>query len=161
LKGYHTRLERITIAYQKAIQEYNHNFNAMLPLDIQEASQAEALKKRFEDSELPVYREKISRARMEAEKQFKEHFVARLNEYIEDGRESFREINETLKTLSFGRDQYRFTLEEKPERRSQLEVIRKAAEINVMEDGLFSALVDPEERRIVEGLFEKIIRKRA
>jgi len=157
-KGIRTRLERSAETYRKAVQEYNNRFNSLLPFDPEQESEAAAIKKRFEDSELPAYRVKITQAREEAERQFKEHFVARLNEYIEEARESFREINETLRTLSFGRDQYRFTLEERSDRRGQLEVIRKAAEINELEGGLFASLVNTEERRTVEALFEKILR---
>lgn len=157
-KGIRTRLERSAENYRKVVQEYNNQFNSLLPFDPEQESEAAAIKKRFEDSELPAYRVKITQAREEAERQFKEHFVARLNEYIEEARESFREINETLRTLSFGRDQYRFTLEERSDRRGQLEVIRKAADINELEGGLFASLVNTEERRTVEALFEKILR---
>ena len=158
VKGFRTRLEKSAEAYRKAVQEYNREFNSLLPLEPALSDEAAAVLKRYEDSELPLYREKIAKARADAELQFKEHFVARLNEYIEEAKESFREINETLKALSFGRDQYRFTLEERSERRGQLDVIRKAADITEMEDGLFASLADPEERRKVEALFESILR---
>jgi uncharacterized protein YPO0396 len=158
VKGYRTRLERSAETYRKAVQDYNSRFNALLSLEPTFADEASAVLRRYEDSELPLYREKISRARADAERQFKEHFVARLNEYIEEAKESFREINETLKVLSFGRDQYRFTLEERSDRRGQLEIIRKAADISEMEDGLFASLSNPDERRAVEALFERILR---
>ncbi len=158
VKGYRTRLEKAAESYRKAVQEYNQHFNALLSLEPAFADEAAGVLKRYEDSELPRYREKITKARSDAERQFKEHFVARLNEYIEEAKESFREINDTLKVLSFGRDQYRFTLEERSDRRGQLEIIRKAADISEIEDGLFAALSDPEERRAVEALFERILR---
>jgi len=79
---------------------------------------------RYRDTKLPAYREKIARARREAERQFKEHFVARMNEYINDARESFAEINHTLKEISFGEDQYSFSIRERPEKRQILEVPR-------------------------------------
>jgi len=158
VKGFRTRKEKAAEAYRKAVMEYNGRFNALLPLEPAYADEANLALKRYVDSELPQYREKIAKARSDAERQFKEHFVARLNEYIEVARESFREINETLKALSFGKDQYRFTLEERSDRKGQLEVIRKAAEINELEDGLFAALASQEERQAVENLFEKILR---
>lgn len=77
---------------------------------------------------------------------------------MEEARESFRKINETLREISFGRDQYRFTLEERAEKRGQLDVIRKAAGIAELETGLFAQLADPAERKAVELLFEKILR---
>lgn len=158
VKGARTRLEKAAEAYRAAVQKYNRECNALLPLEPSGAAEARSQLRRYVDSELPAYRERIMKARVDAERQFKEHFVARINEYVEDARESFREINETLRAMAFGRDQYRFTLEERPEKRGQLEVIRKAADISDAGDGLFAALVDPEERRAVEALFERILR---
>ena len=158
VKGFRPRLERAAETYRKSVQDYNSRFNSLLSLEPSFADEAASVLKRYEDSELPLYREKISRARGDAERQFKEHFVARLNEYIEEAKESFREINDTLKVLSFGRDQYRFTLEERADRRGQLEVIRKAADISEIEGSLFAALATAEERRAVEALFERILR---
>jgi len=158
VKGFRTRLERAAETYRKSVQDYNSRFNSLLSLEPSFADEAASVLKRYEDSELPLYREKISRARGDAERQFKEHFVARLNEYIEEAKESFREINDTLKVLSFGRDQYRFTLEERADRRGQLEVIRVAADISEIEGSLFAALATAEERRAVEALFERILR---
>jgi uncharacterized protein YPO0396/uncharacterized small protein (DUF1192 family) len=157
-KGTRTRLEGVAQAYRRQVQEYNGRFNALLSLEPALADEAAAALRRYEDSELPRYREKIAKARADAERQFKEHFVARLNEYIEDARESFAEINETLKALAFGRDQYRFTLEERADRRGQLDVIRKAAEISDLEGSLFAVLATEAERRAVEALFERILR---
>jgi uncharacterized protein YPO0396 len=156
-KSIRTRQDQAADQYRKAIQEYNASFNALLEWDPALPDQAVALLRRLEDSELPAYREKIAKARGDAERQFKEHFVARLNEYVEDARESFKEINETLRVLSFGRDQYRFTLEERAERRGQLDVIRKAAAIESEEGTLFAAGPDSEDRRVVEKLFERIL----
>jgi uncharacterized protein YPO0396 len=39
-----------------------------------------------------------------------------------------------------------------------LEVIRKAADISALEDGLFASLSTPEEKRAAEALFEEILR---
>ena len=40
-------------------------------------NEAETLLKRPETSELPEYREKIAKAYMDAEKEFKDHFISR------------------------------------------------------------------------------------
>jgi uncharacterized protein YPO0396 len=122
-----------------------------------ENATAETLLKRLETSELPEYREKITRAYRDAEKEFKDHFISRLNERIEEARESFREINDILKMLHFGHDQYKFDLKELDERKGQIEVIRLAAKIPAIEDGLFSQLEQPEERKAAEALFNSIL----
>ncbi|GHV82899.1 hypothetical protein AGMMS50212_02390 [Spirochaetia bacterium] len=108
-------------------------------------------------SELPAYREKIAGARTDAEREFKEHFISKLNERIEEARMSFREINDILKNLSFGRDQYRFSLEERSDRRGQIEIICKAAAIPTEDESLFAKLTDPAELKAVEDLFVRIL----
>jgi uncharacterized protein YPO0396 len=113
--------------------------------------------RRLETSELPEYREKIARARSDAEKEFKDHFVARLNEQIEEARMSFKEINDILDTLHFGADQYRFSLEERQERRGQIEVIRKIARIPAFDEGGLFDQFEGEESRAANELFDRIL----
>ena len=158
LQGNQIKLQKALEAYQGAIQKYNQVWNSMFSLRVEDSTELEALKKRLEASELPLYREKISRARAMAEQQFKEHFVSRLNEYIEEARESFREINAILRNLTFGKDQYHFTLEERNDRKAQLMVIRKAAEIHENRESLFEALTSDAERQAVDELFNKILK---
>jgi uncharacterized protein YPO0396 len=157
LKGFITRAESLQREYHNLVQAYDRDFNALLSVEPAESAEADKILRRLETSELPAYREKIAKTRRDAEREFKDHFISLLNERIENARESFREINETLRTLSFGRDQYRFTLEERSDRRGQIEIIRKAADIPSLEDGLFSQLTDPAEHRAAQELFERIL----
>jgi DNA repair exonuclease SbcCD ATPase subunit len=157
LKNFRTRTESLRKEYNKLVADYSDEFHYLLPVDPSENAEAETLLKRLETSELPEYREKIAKAYQDAEKEFKDHFISRLNEHIEEAKESFDEINEILRTLHFGRDQYRFTLEELGERKGQIEVIRQAAKIPSMDDGLFSQLADPGERKAAQDLFDRIL----
>jgi energy-coupling factor transporter ATP-binding protein EcfA2 len=157
LKGFRSRVENLRREYQNLVQSYDREFNALLSLEPSESAEAEKILKRLETSELPEYREKIVRAKQDAEKEFKEHFISRLNELIEEARESFHEINGILRQIPFGRDLYRFTLEERSDRRGQIEIVRKAAEIPSMEDGLFSQFINPDELKAVNDLFERIL----
>jgi uncharacterized protein YPO0396 len=157
LKNFRSRTESLRREYQHLAQEYDRDFNALLSLDPQESAEADKLLFRLETSELPEYQEKIERTRRDAEREFRDHFISILNERIENTRESFREINDTLKVLSFGRDQYRFVLEERHERRGQIEIIKKAADIPSPEDSLFNQLTDPGELKAARELFERIL----
>jgi energy-coupling factor transporter ATP-binding protein EcfA2 len=157
LKNFRTRTESLRKEYNKLVADYSDEFHYLLPVDPSENTEADTLLKRLETSELPEYREKIARAYQDAEKEFKDHFISRLNEHIEEAKESFDEINEILRTLHFGRDQYRFTLDELGERKGQIEVIRQAAKIPSMDDGLFSQLADPGERKAAQDLFDRIL----
>jgi uncharacterized protein YPO0396 len=111
----------------------------------------------YRETELPEYKDRISRARQEAERQFREHFVSRLNEYLLEAEESFREINHILDTIRFGKDHYRFSITRNPEKRSLLSAIATAAEVGEMEGTLFSALKTDQERESIERLFQDIL----
>jgi uncharacterized protein YPO0396 len=157
LKNFRSRTESLKKEYHRLVADYEQEFHYLLGVDPSDNAEAEGLLKRLATSELPEYREKIARAYQDAEKEFKEHFISRLNEHIEEARESFDEINEILRTLLFGRDQYRFTLEELSERKGQIEVIRQAAKIPALDDSLFAQLADPGERRAAQDLFDRIL----
>jgi uncharacterized protein YPO0396 len=157
LKGFRSRTESLKKEYNKLVASYENEFHYLLGMEPTENAEAETLLKRLETSELPEYREKIAKAYQDAEKEFKEHFISRLNEHIEEARESFKEINEILRTLHFGRDQYWFHLEELNERKGQIEVIRHAARIPMAEDSLFTQIIDPAERKAAEELFNRIL----
>ena len=157
-KGIETKADVALRKWRELVGTYNNTFNAILPFEIDQSSEIKRTLDRYETSELPEYLEKIARKRMDAEREFKDHFIACLNERIEEAKESFREINGILRELTFGRDQYRFTITECPERRGQIEIIRKSAEITSMDDGLFAQLVDPADREAAIELFNGILR---
>jgi len=157
LKGFKTHTETCKKEYNRLVADYEHEFHYLLGMEPSENTEAETLLKRLETSELPQYREKIAKAYQDAEKEFKDHFISRLNEHIEEARESFDEINDILRTLHFGRDQYWFHLEERNDRKGQIEVIRQSAKIPLNDGGLFSQLVDPAEKKAAEELFNRIL----
>jgi uncharacterized protein YPO0396 len=157
LKRFKSIAETCKKDYSILVREYDSEFHYLLGMEPRENAEAETLLRRLETSELPEYREKIAKAYRDAEKEFKDHFISRLNEHLEEARESFREINDILRTLHFGRDQYWFHLEELSERKGQIEVIRQAAKIPPAEDSLFSQIVEPEEKKAAEDMFNRIL----
>ncbi len=156
IKGLRTRLEKSTSRLTELKNSFNHTFTIYLSTAYDSDDFSRTLRK-YKETELPEYKERIRRAREEAEKQFREHFVSRLNEYITDAKESFKEINHTLGMIYFGQDQYRFSIEERPEKRKILDVIQSAAEIQEYEGTLFEALASDEQRESIEALFQSIL----
>ncbi len=156
-KGLETRLKRADEELLGRKAAFNRDYRIMLD-EVAEGSKPYIdLLLRYRDTELPAYREKIARARREAERQFKEHFVARMNEYINDAKESFTEINHTLKEISFGEDRYSFSIKERPEKRQILDVFQTAMKVEEYKDTLFESLSSEEERRSIEKLFQEIL----
>lgn len=156
-RGNETKCENLQNDLLKKKNDFNRENNFYLPAERDDGAPFLELLEKYINTELPQYREKISRARIDAEKQFKEHFVTKLNEYIEEAKESFKEINSSLKSIMFGRDRYMFMIEQKPENKKTLSVIKTAARINENEGTLWERLNDDEDREVVERLFNKIL----
>ena len=155
--GLRTRLEKAKSELRAAKQHYNHEWNELLSLEDDESLDYLERLARYRETELPEYRDKITHAREEAERQFREHFVSRLNEYIIEAEESFKEINHILESIHFGKDQYRFSINRNPDKRSLLTAIATAAEINEVDGTLFSSLKSDEERASIERLFQDVL----
>jgi uncharacterized protein YPO0396 len=166
LKNYETaiknaskRRENLSNDFFRQTTQYNKDHNESLSGSVEQGDEVMVLLKKYRDTELPNYLERISRARKDAELQFRGDFVSRLSENITNAKENIRELNHTLKSISFGRDRYRFHVEEKPEKRPHIAVIRKAAEISRNANTLFESLSTPEDKKVVEDLFKTILEK--
>ncbi len=155
--GLRTRLDRSRAALRDEKQRFNHEWNEMLDLEDDESREYLERLSRYRETELPEYRDRITHAREGAERQFREHFVSRLNEYLVEAEESFKEINNILATISFGKDQYRFSITRNPDKRALLTAISAAAEINEVDGTLFASLKSDEERASIERLFGDIL----
>ncbi len=155
--GLRTRLDKARSSLRDEKQHYNHDWNEILSLEDDESREYLGRLARYRETELPEYRDRITHAREEAERQFREHFVSRLNEYIIEAEESFKEINRILETISFGKDQYRFSITRNPDKRGLLAAISAAAEIRELDGTLFAALKSDEERASIERLFNDIL----
>jgi uncharacterized protein YPO0396 len=156
-QGLRTRLENARRELRTAKDRYNHAFNAVMELEEDEARTYRNLLVRLRETELPEFRDRIARAREDAERQFRDHFVARLNEHLIDAREAFAEINNILRTIAFGTDQYRFTIQQRPEKQALLSAIATAAEVREVEGTLFESLKSDAERESIEHLFAQIL----
>ena len=157
IKGFETRLAGNRSELLKFQNKYNRDYNTYMPEQSDDSNEYIKLLKKLHDTELPSYQEKIQRARIDAEKQFKDHFVSRLNEYITEAKESFSEINHTLKVINFGQDQYRFSIEEEPGKRKLLNIIRTASQVAEDSGTLWEQLTSDEDRENIERLFNNIL----
>ncbi|XMB86002.1 SbcC/MukB-like Walker B domain-containing protein [Mycoplasmatota bacterium WC44] len=70
---------------------------------------------RLRTSHLVSYEEKVYESKQRSEKELQEHFVFRLHESILEANQHFHELNQSLKDIKFGTDEY--TFEVKPSSR--------------------------------------------
>jgi len=107
-KGLETTIANRQLQLVNLETAYNSTFHFGAAVTAEDISAYMEEKQRLEESELPSYEEKISTAMKQAEEEFKEHFIYKLKENIENARTEFNFLNEALKDVSFGRDRYRF-----------------------------------------------------
>lgn len=107
-------------------------------------------------SELPEYEEKINQAQQEAEVEFKEHFIFKLRENIENAYTEFNFLNEALKGITFGTDRYRFMVKPSDHHRKFHDMIM---DTDMVEGGrsLFDSLFRERHKEAMDELFDKII----
>ena len=73
-----TKKEKSYESFALHLSMFNRDFSSIIPSRIEEEDNLKAMLDRLEKSELPLYHEKIEQARMDAEKEFKDHFIGHL-----------------------------------------------------------------------------------
>lgn len=112
--------------------------------------------KRLSESELPLYREKIQKARESAFEQFQNDFLAKLKSNIDSVESQVKELNRALQKAQFGTDQYRFIVGRHPDYADYYTMIKDP---DLMEDGggIFSYTFQNRYGTLIEDLFGKIV----
>ncbi len=140
----------------RMLSEYanRHQFGGRVDADDIGEFIAEHLK--LTQSELPEYEEKINQAQQEAEVEFKEHFIFKLRENIENAHIEFGFLNEALKGINFGSDRYRFMVKPSEQHRKFHDMIM---DTDMIEGGrsLFDSMFRDRHREAMDDLFDKII----
>ncbi len=89
-------------------EAYNLQFRAGLDVHAKSNHEYDTAWQRLISSQLPEYEEKIEAARLRAQQQFQEDFVAKLRNNIETARKQIDDLNDALKDIRWGSDRYRF-----------------------------------------------------
>lgn len=115
----------------------------------------------WRESRLPVYREKISKAKSNALEQLAEDVVFRLRENLVLVRRQIDELNRALRDVPFGDERYEFTVEVDPEHRDFFNLVMDAGRFE--KESLFgaAALAAPELKATLGGLLERLVEAEA
>ena len=154
-KGNTTRREKAVNLMAESMQVYNskHDFGAAPTLDGYTEFYAEYEKLR--NSRLLEYQDKVERARAAAEAEFREQFLARLQENIKQAQNEFRELNKALRDIRFSGEQYEFRFEARKSLKKFYDMIMD--DFNVLGGGtLFSGTFSAAHREAIDELFERL-----
>lgn len=83
-----------------------HDFGGAATLEGYGEFEAEYSK--LKNSELLSYEEKVENARLSAEEEFREQFLAKLQENMKNAQTEFKELNRALKDIHFSNEKYEF-----------------------------------------------------
>ena len=110
---------------------------------------------RLKTSELLEYEEKVQSARMAAEEEFREQFLAKLQENMKQAQGEFKNLNRALKDIIFSNEQYEFQFMPSRKYRSYYEMIMD--DFNVIQgQSIFSGIFHENHKEVIEELFERL-----
>lgn len=110
---------------------------------------------RLRTSELLEYEEKVQNARKAAEEEFREQFLARLQENMKQAQNEFKELNRALKDIRFSNEKYEFLHMPSKRFRSYYEMIMD--DFNVIQgESLFSGSFHENHKEVIDELFERL-----
>ena len=110
--------------------------------------------KNLKESKVVEYEEKINLARERAEEEFKEHFISKLQENILSAQNEFKKLNEALRGIQFGEDEYKFQYTASKAHDKFYRMIMDDA--NLEGFTLFTGAYRERHKEAMEELFERI-----
>ena len=106
-------------------------------------------------SELLDYEEKVQSARQAAEEEFREQFLAKLQENMKQAQNEFKELNKALRDIIFSNEKYEFLYLPSKRYRHYYEMIMD--DFNAIQgESIFSGLFHENHKEVIDELFEKL-----
>ena len=109
---------------------------------------------KMEKSDLISYEEDLRKAQYDCEIEFRENFLAKMRENIENAEALFSRLNKSLKGVYYGNDSYKFELSANKNMQSLYDMI--TSDINVSGHTLFTSAFEEKYHAEMEDLFSKL-----
>ena len=110
---------------------------------------------RLKNSELLNYEAKVQSAREAAEEEFREQFLARLQENMKQAQSEFKQLNRALQDIVFSNESYEFLYLPSKKYRQYYEMIMD--DFNAMQGAsIFSGVFHEQHKEVIDELFEKL-----
>lgn len=114
-----------------------------------------AVYERLRTSELLDYEEKVQAARISAEEEFREQFLAKLQENMKQAQGEFKELNKALKDITFSNERYEFIYTPSGHYRNYYDMIMD--DFNVVQgESIFSGIFHETHKEVIEELFDRL-----
>jgi len=147
-KAAETNMIEIMVEYKT-----EHDFGASANLD--GYPEFELVYERLRTSELLDYEDKVQAAKQAAEDEFREQFLAKLQENMRQAQGEFKELNKALKGIAFSNDKYEFLYMPSKKYRSYYEMIMD--DFNAIQgESIFSGIFHETHKEVIDELFGKL-----
>lgn len=136
-------------------REYNNEYD--LGAEVSVSGMKTFLKEleKLEKSKIVEYDEKVKKAKKDAEEEFKQHFIARIQENILNAKKEFKDLNKELQDIPFGEEEYEFKIGKGKENKEYYDMIMD--EENIGEGfNLFSISYESKHKELLNELFDKL-----
>ena len=150
-----TKKEKQENEIKKLQNEYNNTYNLGAEIGINGMSMFLDKLDILERSKVIEYEEQVKTSRKNAEEEFKEHFLSKIQENISTARTEFKSLNKGLKGVLFGSEEYEFKIGKSKENKEYYDMIMDNENIG---EGvtLFSNSYDNKYRELLNELFDKL-----
>ena len=107
-KANNTTKENADKKMTSAMYDYKTAFDFGAAATLEAYPEYAAVQERLVNSELLNYEEKVRKAKLSAEEEFREQFLSKLQENMKQAQGEFRELNKALKDITFSNERYEF-----------------------------------------------------
>lgn len=150
-----TRKENSEAFMTEQMVQYKSEYNFGSPASMKGYPEFAAVYDRLRTSELLDYEEKVEAAKQAAEEEFREQFLAKLQENMKQAQGEFKELNRALKDIAFSSEQYEFLYMPSKKYRSYYEMLMD--DFNVVQgESIFSGIFHENHREVIDELFERL-----
>ena len=107
------------------------------------------------NSELLSYEEKVRKARLAAEDEFREQFLSKLQENMKQAQGEFKELNKALRGITFSNERYEFLYLRSRKYDKYYDMIMD--DFNVIQgESIFSGIFHENHKEVIDELFERL-----
>ncbi|MDD3796811.1 MAG: ATP-binding protein, partial [Lachnospiraceae bacterium] len=154
-KANHTNKENADEKMRSAMVEYKTAFDFGAGAVYEAYPEYAAVLDRLVTSELLSYEDKVTKARMSAEEEFREQFLSKLQENMKQAQGEFKELNKALRDIAFSNERYEFLF--LPSRRYSKYYEMIMDDFNVVQgESIFAGIFHENHKEVIDELFSRL-----
>lgn len=154
-KANNTTKENADKKMTSAMYDYKTAFDFGAAATLEAYPEYAAVQERLVNSELLNYEEKVRKAKLSAEEEFREQFLSKLQENMKQAQGEFRELNKALKDITFSNERYEFLYLPSKSYGKYYDMIMD--DFNVVQgESIFSGLFHENHKEVIDELFSKL-----